>query len=296
MQLLPLLRALRPKQWIKNGFIPVGWFFALWDANERATALGWTPFCRELLAVICFSAIASAIYLINDSRDASADRLHPAKRTRPIASGELSVRHALCASLLLTLLGSIGAFLLTPSFCFLCCGYILMQLAYTFRLKQMPFVDVFIVALGFVLRAIAGTLVVPVRLSPWLLLCVFLLALFLALCKRRHERVALDGDTATRSVLAHYTPALLDMQIGIVAACVISAYSMYTLSTETIQRFHNEHLGLTIPFVVFGLFRYLHLVYNKEQGGAPEMVLLTDRTIICTVLGFFITVVLTFLC
>lgn len=295
MGLPPLFRALRPKQWVKNGFIPAGWFFALWDPAECALARGWVPFGRELVAVGLFSAVASGVYLFNDIRDAAADRLHPAKRTRPVASGELSVRAAGWASGLLLLGGMAGGFLLAPGFGWLCCGYILMQLTYTFGLKRVPFVDVFVVALGFVLRAIAGTLVVHVRLSPWLLLCVFLLALFLALCKRRHERVALEGETATRAVLAHYTPALLDMQIAITAACVIAAYAMYTLAPETIHRFGNARLGLTIPFVIFGLFRYLHLVYNKEQGGAPEMVLLTDRAIICTVAGFFATVVLTFL-
>ena len=170
-----------------------------------------------------------------------------------------------------------------------------MQVAYTYFLKRVSYVDVFVISIGFVMRAAAGALALTVRISPWLLLCTFLLSLFLALCKRRHEKVLLEDEAdGHRAALAGYDRQLLDLQIGVTASATLVCYAIYTLSAETVARFHTNRLGLTIPFVVFGLFRYLELVYQHDAGGRPEKVLLTDKVMICTVLSYLATVVLIF--
>jgi len=287
---------MRPKQWIKNLLVPAAWFFARWDPSQAAHAVGWEPVIRESLAVLCFCGLASAVYLMNDVRDLEADRLHPRKRFRPLAAGELSVGVAVMLAAVLAGLTLFGAYRLGLAFFAVLAGYAVMQVGYSLGLKRVPFLDVFMVAAGFVLRAIAGAVVIGVRISPWLLLCVFLLALFLALCKRRHEKTMLDADSAKhREALAGYTVDLLDIQIAIIAACVIVCYAMYTLSPETVQRFGNDRLGLTTPFVIFGIFRYLHLVHCQDRGGAPEMVLLTDPGVIATVIGYVLAVLAVFL-
>lgn len=291
MKILSIIQALRPKQWIKNGLVLAAWFFALWDPSQRPHAEGWIPFLTECAAAAVFCIAAGAVYLMNDVRDREADAHHPRKRLRPIASGKVTPAEAVVTAVMLTAVAIAGAFYLGYPFATVLLAYLGMQLAYSFGLKKVAYLDVFVVAFGFVLRAAAGALVIDVRMSPWLLLCVFLLALFLALCKRRQEKVSLDSASAShREALASYHPVVLDLQIGVSAACVIVCYAVYTLSADTIVRFGNDRLGLTIPFVIFGLFRYLHLVYDKDEGGAPETVLLTDKGIICAVAGYIITV------
>ena len=287
----PLLRALRPSQWIKNLIVLAAYFFARWDPGQQAQAAGILPVLRVLTAAGLFCLISSAIYLVNDIRDVEADRAHPVKRRRPIAAGELRIGVAWAMALLLLAAGLGGGFFLSANFCLLACGYVTLQLAYTFGLKRVALLDVFMIASGFVLRAVAGALAIDVRISPWLLLCTFLLALFLGLCKRRHEKRLLDDSDAQqhRQALAGYEEGLLDMLIGIAASAAVVAYAIYTLSPETVSRFGTSRLGLTIPFVVFGVFRYLDLVYRHEQGGRPEKVLLTDRTLMVTVLLYALT-------
>ena len=282
----PFLRALRPSQWIKNLIVLAAYFFARWDPGQQAHAAGILPVLRVLAAAGLFCLISSAIYLVNDIRDVAADRSHPVKRRRPIAAGEVRIGAAWAMAFLLLVAGLGGACRLSPSFGLLACGYVALQFAYTFGLKRVALLDVFMIAIGFVLRAVAGALVIDVRISPWLLLCTFLLALFRGLCKRRHEkRLLADSDAERhREALAGYEEKLLDMLIGIAASSTVVAYAIYTLEQETRDRFGTSRLGLTIPFVVFGVFRYLDLVYRHEQGGRPEKVLLTDRTLIVTVL------------
>ena len=287
----PLLRALRPSQWIKNLIVLAAYFFARWDPGQQAHASGSAAALRVAAAAGLFCLISSSIYLVNDIRDVEADRAHPVKRRRPIASGELSLPAAGMAAFLLLLAGLGGGFLLSAPFCLLACGYVALQLAYTLGLKRVALLDVFIIASGFVLRAMAGALVIDVRISPWLLLCTFLLALFLGLCKRRHEKRLLADEHAQqhREALADYDERLLDLLIGIAGASTVVAYAIYTLEKDTVARFGTSNLGLTIPFVVFGVFRYLDLVYRHEQGGRPEKVLLTDRSLIATVLLYALT-------
>ena len=290
------LRELRPAQWVKNGVVPAAYLFARWDPSQQANVQGFWPLALEAAAVACFCCVSSGVYLINDVRDIEADRAHPVKRLRPLASGVIGVNAALTAAAFLVLAGLAGSLTLPLAFTWVLGGYCLMQFAYTFSLKRIPYVDVFVIATGFVLRAIAGAAALAVRISPWLLLCTFLLALFLALCKRRHEKILLeDSGTQHREALAGYDRYLLDLQIAITASATLVCYSMYTLSEETVRRFGTNSLGLTIPFVVFGLFRYLELVYRHDEGGRPEKVLLTDKVLIVTVACYLLTVLAVFL-
>ncbi len=292
------LRALRPAQWLKNALLPAAYFFALWDPSQRAYVEGLRPVCLEFAAILCFCAVSSGVYLVNDIRDLESDRVHPLKRHRPLAAGVISVKAAAAVAAMLLAAGLVGGLLaLPPTFSVVLGGYLLMQAAYTFALKRISYVDVFVIASGFVLRAVAGATALSVRISPWLLLCTFLLALFLALCKRRHEKILLEGADGElhRAALAGYDRYILDMQIGVVAAATLVCYAIYTLSEETVRRFGTNRLGLTIPFVIFGLFRYMELVYRHDAGGRPEKVLLTDKILIATVAGFLLTALIVFL-
>ena len=292
----PWLRALRPAQWLKNGVVPAAYFFAKWDPSQSAHVQGWLPLVCEAVAVACFCCVSSGIYLVNDLRDIDADRAHPVKCRRPLAAGELEVKSAVLSAAALLLAGLAGSLALPLAFTGVLAGYCLMQFVYTFALKRIPYVDVFVIASGFVLRAIAGATALTVRISPWLLLCTFLLALFLALCKRRHEKILLEeAGTQHREALAGYDRYLLDMQIGITASATLVCYAIYTLSEETVRRFGTNRLGLTIPFVVFGIFRYLELVYRHDGGGRPEKALLTDKVLIATVFCYALTALVVFL-
>ncbi len=293
------LRALRPAQWLKNAVVPAAWFFARWDPGQSAHTQGIKPLVVTVLATMSFCALSSGVYLINDIHDIVADRLHPIKRRRPIAAGELKISVAYVMAAIL-LAGGCGALLLLrlvpPAFGIIATTYLVMQLCYTFALKSTPYVDVFVIAIGFVMRATAGAAALAVRISPWLLLCTFLLALFLALCKRRHEKVLLEQDGVEhRIALKGYDPHVLDMQIALTAGATLVCYAIYTLSEETIQRFGTNLLGLTIPLVAFGIFRYLELVFRHEEGGRPERVLLTDKTLMATVICYILTALGVFL-
>lgn len=290
------LRALRPAQWIKNAVVPAAYFFAWRDPSQSAHVQGWLPLAAAAVATACFCLASSGVYLVNDVRDVEADRAHPLKRRRPLAAGEIAAPAALAAAAALLAAALAGSLALPRAFTAALGGYALMQLVYTLALKRIPYVDVFVIATGFVLRAAAGATALAVRISPWLLLCTFLLALFLALCKRRHEKILLDGAGAQhRAALAGYDRGLLDIQIGITAAATLVCYAIYTLAPETVQRFGTSGLGLTIPFVVFGLFRYLELVYRHDEGGRPEKVMLTDKVLIATVACYAATALAVFL-
>jgi 4-hydroxybenzoate polyprenyltransferase len=272
--LLDLIRALRPNQWTKNAVVLAAFFFALGDQTQTVT---WLALGRAAAAAAVFCLLSSAIYLLNDIRDVAADRLHPVKRFRPIAAGRVSIPLAGVMAVALLAAGGVAASRLTPGFAAVAGGYVLLQIAYTLLLKRVALVDVFVIALGFVLRAAAGGLALSVTISPWLLLCAFLLALFLALCKRRHEKLTLNDDAeAHRASLEHYDRTLLDLLIAIAAAATIVCYAIYTLWPETVHKFGTARLSLTIPFVMFGIFRYLDLAFRHDSGGRPEKTLLSD--------------------
>ena len=287
-----LLRALRPNQWTKNAVVLAAFFFALGDRSQQVS---WAAISIALAAAAVFCLVSSAVYLINDVSDIKADRVHPIKRLRPIAAGRVSVPTALLMSGLLLTAGGLMALRLTHAFAAVIGLYVLIQIAYTLALKKVALLDVFVIAFGFVLRAAAGGLALHVVLSPWLLLCAFLLALFLALCKRRHEKKLLEGAAdAHRPSLEQYDRQLLDQLIGIVAACAIVCYSLYTLSADTVHKFGTSLLAVTIPFVMFGIFRYLDLVYRRDGGGRPEKILLSDAPLLIDLALYAATVLAIF--
>ncbi|MGQ9661206.1 MAG: decaprenyl-phosphate phosphoribosyltransferase [Kiritimatiellia bacterium] len=291
-----VVAALRPSQWTKNAVIFAAFFFAYWD-HTRSTPLAWFDLLRRVLpTAILFCLISSSVYLWNDIFDLAADRAHPNKRWRPIAAGRISTGQAWEFSLLLFLVGQLGAWTLTPSLGRVTLIYAAMQVVYSLWLKRIPLVDVIVIASGFVLRAIAGAVVLDrVVISPWLLLCTFLLALFLALCKRRHEKLLVQNNNVhgpQRPSLAKYDQMLLDQLIGISAGATIVSYCIYTLWPGTVEKFGTSGLGFTIPFVVFGVFRYLDLAYRHEKAERPEKVLLTDLPLLLDILLYVGAVVL----
>lgn len=287
---LSALRALRPKQWTKNAVVLAAFLFALGDRQQH---IGLSSFWIALQAMAVFCLVSSGVYLLNDVKDIPYDRAHPTKRLRPVAAGEITVGVALAMSAGL-LAGGLGwaAWLSRPLLA-VAAGYVLLQVVYTFGLKKVALVDLFVIAAGFVLRALAGAVVLRVAISPWLLLCALLLALFLALCKRRHEKVVLNDVTGeTRPALEHYDERLLDQLIAIVSAATVVSYALYTLWPDTVQKFGTARLGLTIPFVLFGIFRYLDLVYRHEKGGQPELILLTDIPLLADLALYGLSVLL----
>lgn len=267
-----LVHLLRVKQWTKNAVVFAAFVFALGDRQQNLAA--WELW-KVALAALAFSLVSSAVYVFNDLKDAPQDRLHPIKKNRPIASGAVGPGLAWVAAALLLAAGLGGAWRLGPGLLAVLGAYLALQIVYTLGLKRLALVDVIVIALGFVLRALAGAVVIHVKISPWLLICALMLALFLGLCKRRHEKVNLAG-MGTRAALDGYDERLLDLLIAITAAAALVCYSIYTLWPETVEKFGTPWLGATIPFVVFGLFRYMDLVYRRDQGDRPEHILLTD--------------------
>jgi 4-hydroxybenzoate polyprenyltransferase len=236
--------------------------------------------------------LSGTVYLLNDVADVERDRLHPLKRRRPIASGALSSRAAILIALGLGLACVGLSVLLGARFVACAAGYLGLNLLYSFRLKELVILDVLSVSLGFVLRAVAGGVAIAVQISDWLLVCTLFLALFLALAKRRHELVSLsDSAAGHRKILAEYSPYLLDQMIAVVTASCVIAYAFYTMAPETVQKYRTERLAWTIPFVLYGIFRYLYLVHQKEQGGSPTDILTTDRPILVNVALWAITIV-----
>jgi len=275
VRIAAVVQALRPRQWPKNAAVLAAFFFALGDPTQ-GVAIRQLAVVAQAAALFCLAS--SAVYVFNDLLDRERDRAHPVKRRRPIASGELPAGAAAAIGAGLAAAAAAGAVALSRPFAAALGAYLAMQALYSLALKRVPLVDVIVIAAGFVLRAIAGARAIRAAISPWLLLCAFLLALFLALCKRRGERHRLDQPDrwSARPALAGYGERLLDQLIAIVASATIACYSIYTLWPDTIAKFHTHRLVYTVPFVIFGLFRYLDLVYRHDEGGEPEHVLLTD--------------------
>ncbi|HIE52667.1 MAG TPA: decaprenyl-phosphate phosphoribosyltransferase [Armatimonadetes bacterium] len=285
-----LLLSLRPQQWVKNILVFAGIAFTgRWNWADGRYALG---------AFLVFCALSSAGYLVNDVRDLESDRQHPQKRHRPLPAGEISVPVVLVLAALLTAGSLGGAWVLSRHegalFFGLTAGtYAAVTLGYSFYFKSKVIVDVLTIAGLFVLRAVAGCVVIPVAISPWIVICTLLGALFLALCKRRHELLLLGENTPTRTVLREYSPQLLDQMIAIVCACTIMSYSLYTFTAEAVRQHAGEQpwLMLTIPFVIFGVFRYLYLVYRRDIGGNPEL-MFTDKQMILNILLWMLLVLI----
>jgi 4-hydroxybenzoate polyprenyltransferase len=245
------------------------------------------------MAFIIFCGLSSAVYLINDVVDREQDRRHPLKARRPIASGALSVNLAIGAAALVATLALIGAFSLGLTFFVVAAGYLVLLFSYSAVLKHIVILDVLTIAAGFTLRAVAGGAAIAVPVSHWLVLCTTLLALFLVLGKRRHELILLaDGATDHRRILEDYSPYLLDQMISVVTASTLIAYAFYTISPETTGRFGTTMLSLTIPFPLYGIFRYLYLVHRKDLGGNPADVLLDDLPLLACILLWIAAVIL----
>jgi len=270
---LALVASLRPRQWVKNLFVFAGVIFS----QQLLTPLVWTA----VGAFAIFCGLSGAIYLFNDVADADRDRLHPAKRLRPIASGELSRSTAVVFGALLLAGCLAAAFWIGASLGLVALGYGVLLTAYSIWLKHIVILDVLTVAAGFVLRAVAGAVAVDAEISGWLLICTILIALFLALGKRRHEYRSLARDAAAhRPILAEYSEGFLDQMISVVTASTVTAYALYTMSPETVAKFHTRLLPLTLPFVLYGIFRYLYLLYRRDLGGSPSDLVVTDKALL----------------
>ena len=276
--LMPLIKALRPVQWVKNVFVLAPIVFAERLADPEMlgkVGLAFTAFCFA----------ASCIYLVNDLRDREEDRLHPLKKHRPIASGALPVPVAMATSVVFGLLGLGVSYFLGLEFLAILAVYICINLLYSSWLKRKVILDVMAVSSGYVLRVMAGAAAIQVEVSKWLLLCSIFLALFLIFSKRRHELVLLADDAAGhRSVLSHYSEAFLDQMINVVTASTVVSYALYCVDERTIERFGNDHLIYTIPLVLYGVFRYLYLTYQRPEQRNPTEALLSDKPFVVNVI------------
>ena len=283
--LRPLLVSMRPKQWMKNVLIFTALIF-----DEKLLDL--QAFLVTCAGFILFSLVSSSVYLLNDITDVEADRQHPKKKNRPIASGDLNISTARWAVVVLLLVAIALAYILSPGFCLLLLIYLILNLIYSRWLKHIVIIDVFVLASFYVIRVVAGlTLIEVTRFSPWLYVVTTLLALYIGLGKRRAELTLLsDGAQSHRKVLDGYSLPLLDQYITIVSATTVVAYSLYTFSAPNLPA--NHAMMLTIPFAIYGILRYLYLIQNKQGGGAPEEELLSDRPLQVTILLWGLVVVL----
>ena len=282
---LNLLISLRPGQWTKNFAVFAALVFAekLFDVNAVALSVA---------AFAIFCALSGVVYLINDIADRRSDREHPLKRRRPIASGALPVPMAAAAATIIGAAALAAAFSVGWSLGLVAAGYVALQALYSGPLKHIVIIDVLALSIGFVLRAAAGAVAIDVRISHWLFVCTILLAMFLALAKRRHELVLLaDSAASHRPILGEYSPYLLDQMIGVMTASTLIAYIFYTISPETAEKFGTDLLGLTIPFPLYGIFRYLYLVHRREGGGSPAELLINDRPLLACVMLWVAAVV-----
>ena len=280
----PLLKALRPHQWVKNVFVLAPLVFAE-QLGDPQLAL------KAGLAFLAFCFAASSIYLVNDLRDREEDRLHPLKRHRPIASGALAVPTARIMSVVLATVALVGSIYLGVNFLVILAVYIGINLLYSSWLKRKVILDVMAVSSGYVLRVMAGGEAISVDVSKWLLLCTTFLALFLIFSKRRHEIVLLADEAAGhRSVLNHYSPAFLDQMINVVTASTVVSYALYCVDDATIERFGSDELIYTLPLVLFGIFRYLYLIYQRTEERNPTEALLTDLPFVINVFAWGLVV------
>lgn len=274
MIVIEILKSLRPQQWIKNFFIFAAIIFS-------RNIFNLPLLLKAVIAFIAFCVLSSSLYILNDLKDLEEDKHHPIKSKRPLASGRLKKSHAILSFVILSSLGFILAVTLNRNFFIIALVYFILQIAYSFRLKHVVILDVFVIAAGFLIRVVAGGLAIEVSLSSWLLICTTLLALFLALGKRRHELVLLEEEaSAHRPILEEYNPYFLDQLIAVVTASIVIAYCLYTIDAKTVAKFGTTNLLYTVPFVFYGIFRYLYLIHQKSKGGSPESLILKDKPLL----------------
>ena len=277
---------MRPGQWVKNLFIFAGLTFS------------GNLFHPEVLirvgnGFVLFSLVASSIYIFNDIIDLEYDRSHPEKKNRPLAAGLLSVPAAYAGAIVLAAAGLIGALTLDQVFFAILLSYLIINFAYTIKIKKMVILDIMCIASGFVLRVLAGTELAEVMPSDWLILCTIMLSLFLGFSKRRHELVVTGTDALShRKVLGEYSLSFLDQMIAVATACTVMSYALYTVSPQTVSRFGTRNLVFSIPFVIYGIYRYLYLIHQKNMGGNPTRELVSDPPLLINALLWALLVVL----
>ena len=279
--------ALRTKQWIKNLLIFAGLLFS-------KNMFSITLFKKSCEAFVLYCLLASSVYLINDIVDIQKDRLHPKKRLRPIASGRISTSFALTLACILASSSLICSFAIDRTFGAIALGYFILMTLYTFFLKKIATVDVLIISIGFIMRAIAGAAVIHVTISSWLVICTTFLALFMALCKRRQELISLGTKAQQhRETLTQYSRVLLDQFISVASTSTVLSYTLYTLSPRTIDEYGTTNLVYSVSMVVFAIFRYLYLVYQKKGGGNPEILIVTDIPLLSIIISWIVFVIIT---
>jgi len=272
LQTTMTIKTMRPVQWTKNLIIFAGVIY-----SEKLFVSGY--FLKSLSAFTVFCLLAGSVYIINDLADMERDRVHPEKKNRPLASGMLSTGFGAVSSCIIAVTAISGALLINTELGFLAVNYFAITLGYSLFLKNIAIIDVLVIAAGFIIRAAAGAVVISVSISPWLLLCAFLLALFLALAKRRHELLYENVSPPCRQSLYQYSPGMLDRLIHAASVATVIGYALYTVSQN-----HSGYLVGTVPLVAFGIFRYRYLTYARHLGGSPETALLEDRPLYLTVL------------
>jgi 4-hydroxybenzoate polyprenyltransferase len=278
-----LIISLRPKQWSKNLLLFAGLVFSK-NLFQVSFLL------KATVGFILFCLLSGAVYVLNDLLDLEQDKTHPVKSRRPLASGKLSVSLAVGVVVALMGVGLFSSFLISSEFGWIAVSYIFLMLGYAFILKHVVILDIIVIAIGFVLRAVAGAAVIGVSISSWLLVCTTFLALFLGFSKRRHELILLGEDAKNhRRILSEYSPYLLDQMVSVVTASTVMAYALYTTATETVEKFGTRNLIFTLPFVLFGIFRYLYLIHQKNMGGSPELIIVRDKPMILNILLYLLT-------
>ena len=282
-----ILKSMRPLQWVKNLFLFAGLIFSQEFLNPQ-------KFFLSILAFCVFCLLASGIYILNDIVDLPQDKLHPTKRKRPLPSGELPLWLAAFVSGFLITIGLVFAFDLNTGFGIVGGIYIILQLLYSYWLKRLVIVDIIVVASGFLLRAIAGAVILEVAISSWLLLCTSLLALFMVTAKRRQElfRIETTDSAVTRDVICQYTLSFLDELLTILAYGAVLSYAIYVFDPGTAQRFGTKYLGLSLPFVLYGMLRYLYLVKVLGRGESPEKLVVSDPTFLINLLLWILSIIL----
>jgi len=286
MSIRSVFVTLRPQQWVKNFVLFAGLIFSQNLSNSDMvlkTIFGFALFCL----------LSSSVYILNDILDRESDRKHPLKSNRPIARGDIKISTAVILFVILAFVSLGLSYRLSPPFALIALVYFVLNLLYSLYLKHVVIIDVMCIALFFVLRAVAGAVVIGVEISAWLIVCTTLLALFLGFGKRRHELMLLDNQaTDHRKSLSEYSQYFLDQMISVVTASTVIAYAFYTLSPDVESKLGTKHMDLTIPFVLYGVFRYLYLIHQKEGGGSPTKMLLNDKPILANIILWLISVVL----
>jgi len=281
-----IFATLRPQQWVKNFVLFAGLIF-----SQNLGSLDLV--LKTLAGFALFCLLSSSAYILNDILDVESDRKHPLKSTRPIARGEIKISSAFFLFITLALISLGLSAWLSPLFALTALIYFTLNLVYSVYLKHVVIIDVMCIALGFVIRAVAGAVLIGVEISAWLVVCTTLLALFLGFGKRRHELLLLETQaTDHRKILSEYSPYFLDQMISVVTASTVVAYAFYTLSPEVEIKLGTGHMDLTIPFVLYGVFRYLYLIHQKEGGGSPTRMLLNDKPILVNIILWLVAVIL----